>query len=58
MYNTVLFATDMGELAQGTATQAVEIAKKYGATLHIIHIIEPIPNYGYPNIAEMQETLY
>lgn len=58
MYKTILLATDMGDLAQQTAQQAREIAQKYDANLHIVHVIEPIPNYGYPNIGEMQEALF
>lgn len=58
MYKTILLATDLGDLARPTATAAAEIARQYGANLHIVHVIEPIPNYGYPNIGEMQEALY
>lgn len=42
---SILFATDLSTAAEKALPYAMEIARRYGATLHVIHAIAPI---GYP----------
>lgn len=37
-YRNVLFCTDFSENAQKALPQAMDIARKYGATLHVLHV--------------------
>lgn len=41
MYTRILHATDLKENHYDLCQKAVEIAKAFGATLHILHVIEP-----------------
>lgn len=41
MYTTILHATDLKENHYELCQKAVEIAKCFGATLHLLHVIEP-----------------
>jgi universal stress protein A len=41
-YNTLLMAIDLSEESEQVAARASELAKAYGAALHIIHVIEPL----------------
>ena len=52
-YKHILFATDLGESSVVTS-KAAEFAKKFGATLSLVHIVEPIPAYGYPDGMELE----
>jgi nucleotide-binding universal stress UspA family protein len=37
-YKNILFSTDFSENAKAAVPFAVDLAKKYGATLHIVHV--------------------
>ncbi|OGV40935.1 MAG: universal stress protein UspA [Legionellales bacterium RIFCSPHIGHO2_12_FULL_42_9] len=41
MYTRILHATDLKENHYNLCQKAVEIAKAFGATLHLLHVIEP-----------------
>ena len=57
-YKHILFATDFSESANYALPYAIDMAQKYDATLHIVHIVEPIiapvdfawGTYNYPDI--------
>lgn len=40
--NNILYATDLGPRAFDTFRQALGLAQKYGARIHIIHVVEPL----------------
>lgn len=40
MYTTILHATDLKENHYELCQKATEIAKRFGATLHLLHVIE------------------
>jgi nucleotide-binding universal stress UspA family protein len=37
-YKNILFSTDFSENAKAATAFAVDVAKKYGATLHVVHV--------------------
>jgi nucleotide-binding universal stress UspA family protein len=39
-YKNVLYCTDFSERAKAALPFAIDIAKKYGATLHVIHVYQ------------------
>lgn len=41
-YSTLLMAIDLSEESEQVGARAGELAKAYGASLHIIHVIEPL----------------
>lgn len=45
MYKTILHATDLSANHYDICKQAVEIAHKFNAKLHLLHIIEPPPSW-------------
>ncbi len=44
----ILFATDFSPFSQAALPYLSSIAKRYGATLHVIHILAPEPATGVP----------
>jgi universal stress protein A len=56
MYKHILFATDLNKDSDLAANKARELANLYGASLSLLHVIEPIPTYGYVEIAELEEA--
>lgn len=56
MYKHILFATDLSKDSDLAADKARELANLYGANLSLLHVIEPIPTYGYIEIAELEEA--
>lgn len=44
-FRKILFATDLSTAAEKALPYAIEIARRYGATLQIIHAVAPV---GYP----------
>lgn len=56
MYKNILFATDLSKDSELAADKARELANLYGAALSLLHVIEPIPTYGYVEIAELEEA--
>ncbi len=41
----ILAAIDFSNATQGVVRQAAELAKAFGAELHLLHVIEPEPTY-------------
>ncbi|WP_101759615.1 universal stress protein [Oceanicoccus sp. KOV_DT_Chl] len=41
-YNTILLASDLSDEAEQVADKAMAVAKANGASLHLIHVIEPL----------------
>jgi nucleotide-binding universal stress UspA family protein len=39
-YKSILFCTDFSENAQTALPHAIDLAKKYGATLHLLHVYQ------------------
>lgn len=56
MYKKVLFATDFDEVGIKAAHKAKKIADENGATLFLVHVVEPIPAYAYPGFAGFAEV--
>jgi len=54
MYNHILFATDLTETSKIAAHKAWELANQFKAKLTFIHIIEPLPAYGYPGVTTIE----
>lgn len=50
-YNHILIATDLLEGSEKIAKRAFELAQEFAAKLSIIHVVEPLPGYGYAFIA-------
>ncbi|MFD2255381.1 universal stress protein [Luteolibacter algae] len=42
---TILAAVDFSNATQGVVNTAAEMAKAFGAELHLLHVIEPEPTY-------------
>jgi universal stress protein A len=60
MYQKILFAVDFDEVSLKVCQKANEIAKQYGAELHVVHVIEPVPTYAYPGFvgfADVEEEI-
>lgn len=63
-YKRILFATDFSESAGFALPYAVDLAQKYQANLHILHVVEPIVapvdfawgTYNYPDIEKQVKT--
>lgn len=59
----ILVPTDFSEHAQHALEYATELARRLGATLHILHVIEPIiypAEWGYSQIGltELEQELH
>jgi nucleotide-binding universal stress UspA family protein len=48
-YDKILFCTDFSRNAQGALPHAIDLAKKYGAALHVLHVY-----YDAGHIAEFE----
>lgn len=46
MYDRILTPTDGSEPAEAAAEDAIELAREFGASLHVVHVVEPIPLGG------------
>ncbi len=53
-YQHIMLATDLEEPNQTALNKALELAKLHGAKLSLLHIIEPLSAYGYPELADLQ----
>ena len=42
---TIVAAVDFSNATQGVLASAVELAKAFGASLHVLHVLEPEPSY-------------
>jgi universal stress protein A len=47
MYQHILLATDLMTEHQALITKAASLAKEWNAKLTLLHIVEPLPSYGY-----------
>lgn len=56
MYQRILFATDFDEVGIHAAHKAKKITDENNATLHLVHVIEPIPAYAYPGFAGFSDV--
>lgn len=54
VYSHILFASDLSELSHKAGKQVAKLAAAFGAKLSLVHVIEPIPAYGYPGVTELQ----
>lgn len=59
MYKQVLLATDLLAENSPLFDKAVSLAKEWNASITIVHIVEPLPSYGYAYVgsADVEETL-
>lgn len=55
MYDRILVATDGSAAAQRAAAHAVELARRYDATLHAVYVVES--RLGYDNAIVDPETV-
>jgi nucleotide-binding universal stress UspA family protein len=69
-FSKILVPTDFSESAAYALPFAIDLARKYGASLHVLHVVEPIVapvdfawgTYSYPDIEKqlsgyVEETL-
>lgn len=54
MYFKILLATDLTKDGHKVDRKAWELANQFDAKLFIIHVIEPIPAYGYPGVTDIE----
>ncbi|MEM1243716.1 MAG: universal stress protein [Pseudomonadota bacterium] len=54
MYHKIMLATDLSDMAKQAARKAWELANQFDAKLYVVHVIEPIPAYGYPGVTEIE----
>lgn len=59
MYKHVLLATDLHEENKKSADKALAIAEQNGATLSLVHVVEPLPAYamGYFGSVNIEQEL-
>ncbi len=59
VYKNILIATDLSEENYTVIEKALEIGKVFGASVNLLHIIEPLPGYGYAyvGIADIESDL-
>jgi nucleotide-binding universal stress UspA family protein len=48
--NKILLATDVSKDAELAAKAAVDLSKRTGAELHVVHAWRPLPHYAYPSL--------
>ncbi len=53
-YKHILVATDLMHGADVVIKRALEMAKLMGADLHLLHVVEPLPGYGYAFIGSAE----
>ena len=60
LYNHILLGTDFTEASYSAAQKALEIAKKTGAKLSLVHAVEgmPVCAYSYVAIAAVEEETH
>lgn len=56
-YKHVLVAVDLSDGTLQILQKASKIIEKFGAKLSLIHVIEPIPAYGYPGLTEIERPI-
>jgi len=53
-YNHILLATDFSEGTEYVAAKARELATQMDAKLTLLHVVEPLPGYGYAFIGSAE----
>jgi universal stress protein A len=56
-YKHILLATDFSEGTAHVIAEAYELAKQMGARLSLLHVVEPLPGYGYAFIGSAEIEL-
>lgn len=56
-YKHILLATDFSEGTAHVVSEAYELAKQMGAKLSLLHVVEPLPGYGYAFIGSAEIEL-
>ncbi|MES2204409.1 MAG: universal stress protein [Pseudomonadota bacterium] len=59
IYKHVLIATDLSEENTVVVEKAIAIAKAFDAKISVLHVVEPLPGYGYAyvGIADIEAEL-
>lgn len=59
IYQHVLIATDLSEENTIVVEKAIAIAKAFDAKVSVLHVVEPLPGYGYAyvGIADIEAEL-
>lgn len=57
MYQHILLATDLSEENRDTLEKAKKLAGLFQAKLSIMHAVEPVVNYGYVGLSDIEEQL-
>jgi universal stress protein A len=47
VYKHILIATDLSDENSPVVAKAVKIAKAFEAKVSLVHVVEPLPGYGY-----------
>ena len=60
-FQNILYATDLSFAAERALPYALEIARRYGATIHVVHVIQPdvyplVPPSAWSKMAEAEEV--
>lgn len=53
IYNNILYPTDLSEDNAKMNQKITSLVQEFNASLTLIHVIEPIPAYGYPGAGDM-----
>lgn len=56
-YTHILLAADLNDASDKTTQKTMQLVKLFGAQLSVVHAIEPIAAYGYPELADLQSPL-
>lgn len=54
-YKHILFAADLAEESLDIAKRCVALAESFGAQLTLLHVIEPVPTYGYIDFVQLEQ---
>lgn len=54
MFESMIVPTDFSDASHATALKALELAKKFGAKVYFIHVIEPSETIPYPIHVELE----
>ncbi len=59
MYKHVLLATDLLPENRALFDRGLALAKEWGAKVSVIHVVEPLPGYGYAYVgsADVEQSL-
>ena len=57
MYKHILLATDLSNENKDTLEKARKIVDMFSAKFSIMHAVEPIVNYGYVGITDLEDQL-